>query len=152
VTDLQIRLRYMDEGDPIQVVDNPEKSFFGRVNFPHASVLDRIGSDRRVVKNEYSGQETKLGAGEFLVVPYDTFVQPGVDQTYTFVTALPPTAKYALIRASFRYQLKASKMQLATLRLSRKVGMIQYSLNHVKEPHTVERVFNISAAPEKVTA
>lgn len=144
VCDLRARLRYIDETDNIEVADTqPDKGTFGRINFPHAGVLNGVGGDKRTSKGLGAGEDFALGSGEFLIVPYDTFVQPGVAQLYTFVTALPKTSIYLLARASFRYQLRASQLQLRILRVSRKLGLLQYSLNHVRVPHTVERSFKI---------
>jgi hypothetical protein len=150
VSDLRVRLRYLDDKDDIQVIDEAEKPAFGRVNFPHAHVLNRIGAEERVAHARTHGHDhdSRLGRGEFLVVPDHTFVQPGVDQLYTFVTALPRTSSYVLARASFRYEMHPSKMQLGVLRISRKVGVIQYSLEHVREPHTIERSFKIGDGHE----
>jgi hypothetical protein len=36
VTDLRARLRYLNDDDDIEVIDEPEKAAFGRVSFPHA--------------------------------------------------------------------------------------------------------------------
>jgi hypothetical protein len=163
VNDLRLRLRYLNQDDEIGVIEDPEKSAYGRVNFPHEYVLNRIGADRRDVKprgkediqsgaKEEAKQEVKpavkddvpqLARGEFLIVPYDTFVQPGVIQIYSFVTALPRISSYLLARASFRYQLRPSTMQLQILKVSRKLGMLQYSLHHVNVPHTIEKSFRV---------
>jgi hypothetical protein len=143
VTDLRIRLRYADQDDAIRLIDQPGESAYGHVAFPHAGVLDGIGAKKREVKGKLRDEVVQLGSGEFLVVPYDTFVQPGVDQMYSFVTALPPTAAYLLARASFRYQLRPSDAQLEILGIGRELGIIQYSLKHVKEPHTVEKSFAV---------
>ena len=144
VCDLRARLRYIDEIDKVEVADTqPDKGTFGRVNFPHAGVINGIGAEKRTLKDSRTSEDIILGSGEFLIVPYDTFVQPGVAQLYTFVTALPNTSMYLLARSSFRYQLRPSKMQLRILRVSRKLGLLQYSLNHVRVPHTVERTFKI---------
>jgi hypothetical protein len=143
VSDFRIRLRYLNDDEQIQLFDDPEKPTFGRINFPHAHVLNRIGAEERVAKVRGHDCDLKLGRGEFLVVPYDTFVQPGVDQLYSFVTALPRSSSYVLARASFRYEVRPSMLQRIVLRISRKVGMLQYSLEHVREPHTIERSFKI---------
>jgi hypothetical protein len=143
VSDLRIRLRYLNDKDEIRIIDEPAKAAFGRVNFPHAYVLNNIGTEERVANTRIRSHNSRLGRGEFLLVPHDTFVQPGVDQLYTFATALPRTSSYVLARASFRYEVHPSKMQLGVLRISRKVAMIQYSLDHVREPHTIERTFKI---------
>ena len=145
VSDLLVRLRFLDDNDDIQVIDKPEKTTFGRVSFPHAHVLNGIGAEERVIHAGAHGHDSLLGHGEFLIVRHHTFVQPGVEQLYTFVTALPRTSSYVLALASFRYEVHPSKMQLWVLRISRKVGMIQYSLEHVNEPHTIERSFKIDS-------
>lgn len=46
--------------------------------------------------------EDRRGRG-IPILSYDTFVQPGVNQVYTFVTAVPTTATYVLVYSSFRY-------------------------------------------------
>jgi hypothetical protein len=148
VTDLRIRIRYAEFDCPVGIVDvPPEAGPYGRLCFPHAQVLDGIGSSVRTwqVKNR---DPVQLERGEFLIVPYDTFVQPGVNQIYSFVTALPSTAAFLLLRASFRYQLRPSRVQLALLGLARMLGMIQYSLHHIKEPHTVEKSFALRQEPQ----
>jgi hypothetical protein len=140
VCDLRIRLRYLNNDDEIEVFNDPKKTVYGRVNFLHAHDFD---SDKRDLKEGDRSDFPPLAHGEFLLIPYDTFVQPGVEQKYTFVTALPQTASYVLARSSFRYEMRPSRTQLRILRLSRKLGMFQYSLDHVREPHTVEKSFNI---------
>lgn len=154
VTDLRIRLRYLNADDDIELIDDPARSAFGRIHFTRAHSLARRDSDKEPKttgqpKTEYGS----LTGGEFLVVPYDTFVQPGVSQSYTFATALPCNAKYLLARASFRYQLRPSGAQLALLVLGRRLGLMQYSLHHIREPHTSEKSFNLRdhlAAVERV--
>jgi hypothetical protein len=144
VSDLRIRLRYLNDDDDIQIINEPQKPAFGRVNFPHAHVLNNIGAEERVTSAGVRDYDRRLRPGEFLLVPHDTFVQPGVDQLYTFVTAFPRTSSYVLLRAAFRYEVRPSKVQLLILRISRKLGILQYSLDHVREPHTIERSFKIA--------
>jgi hypothetical protein len=145
VTDLRIRLRYLNDDDRVDVIDDPTLAAFGRVRFPHAHVLNEVGATERAVKQveTVAHRESRLGSGEFLLVPYDTFVQPGVEQPYSFVTALPAKSAYVLARASFRYEMRPSAMQLWFLRVSRRLGMLQYSLEHIRKPHTIERSFKI---------
>jgi hypothetical protein len=165
VTDLRLRLRYLGQDDVIEVIEDSAKSAYGRANFPHEFVLNRIGADKRDVKlgvkkgiQSAAKQEVRaavkddipqLASGEFLIVPYDTFVQPGVVQMYSFVTALPRRASCLLARASFRYQLRPSKMQLKILKIGRKLGMLQYSLHHVNVPHTIEKSFKVGRGEDK---
>ena len=42
-----------------------------------------------------------------------TFVQPGVDQVYTIVTAVPTSSTYALLWACFGYAQRPSVVQRA---------------------------------------
>ena len=77
------------------------------------------------------------------VIPYDTFVQPGVSQKYTFITSLPITASFAQVWSSFEYAQSPSGTQKLVIRLSRALGLVQFSLHHITEPHTVERLFKI---------
>jgi hypothetical protein len=113
---------------------------------------------RRVVVDKASGSldETpargrKVRKGEerggrgIPIVSYDTFVQPSVSQVYTFVTALPDSARYILIYSSFRYGVHPRYLERLTLRIARTLGIIQYSLSHISQPHTAQRVFNLSA-------
>jgi hypothetical protein len=80
----------------------------------------------------------------FSILEYDTFVQPGVDQVYTLVTAVPASTTYVLVWSSFQYAQHPSLLQRFILFLSRRLGLLQYSLRHVGKPHTIERVFRIA--------
>jgi hypothetical protein len=84
-----------------------------------------------------------VGKRGFPVVRHDTFVQPGVNQVYSFITTLPVTADFVLLFSSFEYAQRPSLLQRTVLAASRKLGLIQYSLQHTKEPHTIERVFQL---------
>jgi hypothetical protein len=77
------------------------------------------------------------------VFRYDTFVQAGASQEYSFVTALPRAASYVLVHSSFRYGLHARWLEERALRLARFVGLVQFSLSHVTLPHTAQRVFDV---------
>lgn len=79
------------------------------------------------------------------VVPYDTFVQAGVDQIYTFPTAVPASTEFVLVWASFGYAQSPKALQRAVLWSSRRLGLVQFTLRHVTAPHTVERLFRVDA-------
>ena len=79
------------------------------------------------------------------VLAYDTFVQRGVDQVYTFITALPTTASYVLVHASFRYGADPCRLERWAWWLARRAGIVQYDLSHITQPHTTERIFNLKA-------
>jgi hypothetical protein len=144
VSQLILRLRFLIQEEGIALIDKPLEPAHGHLNFPHPHLLGNVGEAARKVKYGNKGDSIDLGRGEFLVVPYDTFVQPDVDQMFGFTTALPANASFLLAKASFRYQVRPSKMQLQILRISRRMGVLQYSLHHVSEPHTVEKSFRIA--------
>lgn len=79
------------------------------------------------------------------IVSYDTVVQPRVSQVYIFITALPSSASYVLVYSSFRYGVHPRYLERLTLRIARAMGFIQYSLYHVTQPHTAQRVFSLRA-------
>lgn len=77
------------------------------------------------------------------VIGYDTFVQPQIEQIYTFGTVVPKSATYILVRSSFEYKVHPSRLQLWILSFSRVLGLTQFNLTHITEPHTCERIFNL---------
>jgi len=93
------------------------------------------------------GEPAKQPRG-ITVVPYDTFVQAGVDQLYTFPTAVPESAAFVLIWSSFRYAQSPKPLQRAVLAVSRRLGLVQFTLRHVTAPHTVERLFSVDGQQE----
>jgi hypothetical protein len=128
--DIQTRLRYITSEDEMAVFSDAAKPTFGRVNFPHShskAILDNDPDSPSLIP----------------VLNYDTFVQPGVDQAYTLVTALPRSATYLLVWAQFRYANCPSTFERVVIRVSRALGLIHYSLDHVTEPHTIERAFKV---------
>lgn len=80
----------------------------------------------------------------FLVIEDDTFVQAGVDQIYTFVTKVPKETICCLTWCSFQYAQEPKSWQKKISGFSRAIGLIQYTLEHVHVPHTVEDVFWIA--------
>lgn len=78
------------------------------------------------------------------VLRHDTFVQPGVEQTYTLITALPRDATQVLVFGSFRYEVRPVWLHRAALAVARKLGMVQFTLDHVTKPHTAQRAFDLT--------
>ncbi len=68
-----------------------------------------------------------------------------VNQVYTFVTAVPTSATYILVYSSFQYGLHARSFERGILKIARWVGLIHFSLSHITQPHTAQRVFNLRA-------
>jgi hypothetical protein len=95
-------VRYVLHDDPAVVFDDSAKPTFGRLRFEHSLRQELEREARSEVNSERRG---------LLVVPYSTFVQPGVDQTYTYVTAVDQRATYALVWSSFEYAQNPSRLQ-----------------------------------------
>jgi len=76
-------------------------------------------------------------------MPYDTFIQSGIDQRYAFQTAVPDSTTYVLVWSSFEYAQSPRAIQRVMLWLSRRLGLIQFTLKHVAEPHTTERMYKL---------
>jgi hypothetical protein len=77
----------------------------------------------------------------FLILEEDTFVQAGIDQDYTFVTTVPLDTLCFLTWCSFQYAQNPSELQKIVLKISKVLGLLQYSLDHAVVPHTIEDVF-----------
>jgi hypothetical protein len=121
----------------------------GRLRFNHSLLSDLNLDTKKLVDNarraaaerQHKTLPVPAHCRGFPVLPYDTFVQPSVDQLYTFATMLPSDTACVLMYASFQYGQNLNPLQGIIYRLSRNLGLIHYSLQHVSVPHTVERVF-----------
>ena len=157
---IRIDIRCLDASEKPKLFDDPERDTFGRLRFP--LYLRRMLTERRRSSALTSAQSsvaegaTPKTSGEtrddrgMLVLRYltfyHTFIQAGVKQIYTFVTAVQESIIFVLVWASFEYELRPSPFQKRVLRLSRRIGLLQYSLDHGSKPHTAERVFRVSVA------
>jgi hypothetical protein len=145
---IRLDLRYLDERDEVTLFDDPTKAAFGRLRFPRSLPKD-LASNRGAPDVEHEAQDVSRAGGSgrkergIPLVLYDTFVQPGVDQAYPYVTTVPRSARFVLVWSSFQYAQRASQIQRVILLISRRLGLLQYSLTHVCEPHTMERVFPV---------
>ena len=176
-TNIQIDVLYLNSSDPVKVAPQSSNRF-GRLDFTHkhfkelralpgaqlahseqpshavAADQPQAGRDqpskpRKPATSKGSGRlESKRKDRGIPILSYDTFVQPKVDQVYPFVTAVPGSASYVLVWASFEYAQHPSLIQRFILWLSRKLGLIQFSLSHVSEPHTTERLFKVDQVTE----
>jgi hypothetical protein len=148
---IRLDLLYLDASDPISLFTDPVK--LGRLRFPHSLFKELHGkknsdassarsslAEREQMRSEAVAQERGI-----CILGHKTFVQPGVDQVYAFATTIPASARYALVWASFNYAQKAGPFQRAALWISRRLGLIQYSLTRVTKPHTIERAFRVAA-------
>jgi hypothetical protein len=117
--DIRVDIRYINENDKIEYRN-------GKLNFPN-SLIQKSDSERRGIE----------------VMKYDSFVQSTINQRYSFITFVPKSATFILVWSSFRYAQKPSRLQRILLYISRKLGLIQYSLTHATAPHTAEHIFRV---------
>ena len=143
---IRLRLRYITAEDkPLEFLKDQQKA--GRLKFPRSVTEDAGIEPSALIPIKIRKDERKLGYWMqqkhrgFLVLENDTFVQAGVDQVYTFVTMVPGNALCCLAWCSFQYAQNLSRWQDLVSKISRKVGLIQYTLKHAVEDHTVEDVF-----------
>lgn len=140
-SNIRADIRYLESDDSIDIFGaSAPDARVGRVVFPH-SVRRQVHAEAA----EPSPSPTNKSRG-FLVVGYDTFVQAKVNQTYTFVTRIPDTARFLLIFASFNYAQRPRRILRLILALSRLLGLTQFTLDHVREPHTFERLVDVDLA------
>jgi hypothetical protein len=153
-TDIRVDIRYLEQGPTPELLTDPEPGLFGRVRFPGSvskDLLKTAGLDappplrgKMRAANESSGKPKRPRG--FSVMPYDTFVQPQVDQAYTFATTVPRSASHVLVWSSFRYAQRPKALQKVVLWVSRRLGLIQFTLEHATKAHTTERVFALESS------
>jgi len=133
--DISARILFIDRENELATFNNPNKPTFGRVNFPNKLAKSIVGDSTDC-------------SSMIPIIPYDTFVQPGVDQIYTYITSVPNTTTFLYVLAQFRYAQSPSTAQKRIIYISRQLGLIHYSLSHINEPHTIERVFKLKTVSE----
>ena len=121
--------------DTVQMYTDERK--FGRLQFPHP------------LSDEITASKKSREKRPVRLVPHNTFVQPSVNQKYSFVTAMSNDVEFIHVHAEFQYAQKPKKLQNFILRLSRTIGLIQYSLHHIYQPHTIQKVFNVKSEDSK---
>lgn len=154
-TDICLEVWYLKEGDaPEFLKKDPKKEHLkGRLCFPHCLKDEDVQG--KVILGESSAQrKTYPEICEFMIkmesidhkfhlLYYDTFVKPGVDQVYTFITSVHKSTSYIRISSSFKYPERPSMLQKYCLNLGRQFGLINYTLENIYKPHTSERVFKV---------
>jgi hypothetical protein len=148
--DIKVDIRCLDTGEKPKLYDNVKDTKFGRLFFPLSlkqTLMKRHQSGAMISAQESTaGSATGKTPSYMPVLPDNTFVQAGVEQTYTFVTAVPQSIVFVLVRASFEYESRSSPFHESVLGLSRRIGLVQFTLGRTKKPHTAERVFRVSGA------
>ena len=130
--EIRLILKCICKEDTTHIYDDERK--FGRLQFPHS--LSRDLTENR--------ENTEIET--LKLVPHDTFVQPNVDQKYSFVTAISNDVEFIHVHAEFQYAQKPKAVQDVVLRISRKIGLIQYSLQHIYKPHTIQKAFSVMSS------
>lgn len=141
---------YLEKEDNLRRFADPNRGLLiGRLDFPR-SVKKSL--PREAIEAAYKSALIPIASKKKQEEPrglpllgHKTFVQPSVEQTYTCVTSVPEATTFVLVWAGFEYEPKPSPLQSRILTISRKLGLIQYSLEHVEELHTVERVFRVDS-------
>ena len=145
--DLRVDVLYLDSTDQPSLFIDPSRATFGRLRFPHSLrkklLMGTADSNAALVRETTTSEAARSVPTPrgILLLEHDTFVQPAVDQVYGLATTVPESVSIVLVWASFRYAQRPSIGQKVILRVARRLGLIQYSLTHVRVPHTVERVF-----------
>jgi len=111
----------------------------GLIPLHHIIIPSMTESDSK--KEEHVKRQETRGLP---LIQHNTFVLPNVVQTYTFSTAIPQDSSFVLAYASFEYEIKLNALNARVLRLSRRLGLIQYSMTHIDEAHTCERLFKVT--------
>ena len=163
---VRVDVLYLGEHDEPKLFRNPEDRRFGRLYFPR-SLRKRLeyyrGSSTLASAQPSSAEQTDLvrqckgstpshdpnrtdeDHGIQLLRGHTTFVQARVEQQYPFTTTVPKSTTFVRVWGSFQYALEPpSSFQKGIFRLSRWLGLVQYTLDDVSEPHTAERVCKVA--------
>jgi hypothetical protein len=139
---MRVDIRYLNNDDNVECFRDAKNMKFGRVMFKHSLKKDILYSSQSSRPSDPDPADRKPRG--FEVVDYRTFVRPGVDQVYTFVTSVPEACTYVLVWASFDHvQRQPNRLQGVVLALSRHLGLIQYDLKRAEIPQNAERVFKV---------
>ena len=122
-----------------------QKHAAGRLIFPHSLIKDLKIDPASLIPEKIQRNKELLDKWRkephrgFLILEYDTFVQEGIDQAYTFTTTLPSDTLCFLTWCSFEYAQQMFGWQKVVSQISRNLGLIHYTLQHAEDPHTVEK-------------
>jgi hypothetical protein len=153
-TNMRIDVRYLNKDQEPELFERSDEAKYGRLLFPQSLKTELGHQPGAAASDPVKPSETRDVLGEnpreprddrgIRLLPYDTFVQPGVEQLYTFITAIPTSAAFVLVWASFEYAHTPKTFQRLILWLSYSLGLLQYRLMGVLQPHTVERAFKVA--------
>jgi len=127
--DIRLVLKTINTKDHLSVYRDERK--LGRLKFPN-SLCKELTKD-----SEHKECEA------FTLVPFATFIQPAVDQKYSFVTTVSGDVEFVHAHAEFHCAQEPNVLQKKLIWISRKVGLMRYSLEHIDKPHTAQRAFSV---------
>ncbi len=112
---------------------NKEKKKQARLKFPHKHTVNPNTKDK-----------VKL-------VPFITFVKPGVRQKYPFVTAFEKQDEFVFAQTDLKYGRSTKRWwQYAVLNACKRFGLRKHIITEMMQrPQTAERAFNIQGSPSK---
>lgn len=150
VNNLSVNLRYLINNDEPTFRDIKEPTdwyLLGRLNFPHclkeeAYYLSAVDPGVCSICSSCS-DDKDFPDHDLCILGHRTFVKPGVEQRYTYITSVPESASYVKILASFEYPKDHSLLKNFSMDLSRRLGLINYNLKKIKRRHTCERAFKV---------
>lgn len=151
-TNIRIDIRYLTDSDPIEpsLTEKPA-ALFGQLRFSRslkAEMVEQSGLEvapepKRKKLRDGDPPDTAKEHRGLSIIGHDTFVQAKVDQTYTFVTAVPAGTRYVLVWSTFDYAQRPKPLQNTVLWISRRLGLIQFTLAHATEGHTTQQVYEL---------
>ena len=102
VHDISLRLLYLDKNDKkLDLFSDDQENRYGRVKFRHSYTKEVVTANTKEVVSANSEALSDIS-----ILKHRTFVQPGVDQVYTVIAALPESATFVLTRAKVDYHAK----------------------------------------------
>ncbi len=148
VSNIRLDVLYLTGNDE-KIELFPENDYkAGRLVFPRSIAADiSVQPKVSLAESDPSNADTEGGKKQrgFLILNHNTFVRPGIDQIYSFTTAVPVDTKLILAWSSFNYIQKATRLQEIALDIGQWLGLIQFKLENLSKKHTVERVFEAPA-------
>jgi hypothetical protein len=134
ISNINARINYLNENDEVNIFRS--NNLYGRVN-----ICNSLG--KWLLTGDTSNANSRI-CSSIPILKSATFVQYGLKQEYTLITAIPESAVFLLVHGSFQYGAEGfqrNKFINFVYGIGKNLSLIQYSLKNVIEPHTAERLF-----------
>jgi hypothetical protein len=151
---MRLDIRYLTQADSLQPsLKAKPAALFGQLNFTRslkAEMVERSGLPAAPEPNRKDVTKTTRDKNErpqrgFSVMGHDTFVQAKVDQTYTFVTAVPESTHYLLVWAEFEYAQKSQATPKRNPVDQPQPWIDPIYTPHATDPHTTQGAYALEA-------